>query len=227
MVFWHNAALITFASIAIGMTWTVMNTGFSSTEVMKDAIEKAIVDSANALQVVGKMTGAAKVELGQVTLTATPVTITTNGMLDVDPENIKLAYSIVKEGNYTITQEDIYSGALYGRTYNSVSSATAAAKEAGLITVNPLVDSEKPTETTAFWYWIIDLDGDEFLQKGEIANLVIVYADRDRPETGEHLEILMEERQGALLDIERDVPHVSTSILDFGGKVKESESSGN
>jgi len=208
------------------MTWTVMNTGFSSTEVMKDTIEKAIVDSANALQVIGKMTGAAKVDLGQVTLTATPVTITANGMLDVSAENIRLAYSILKEGNYTITQENIYVGALYDRTYNSVSSATAAAKESGLISINPLVDSEKPQETSAFMYWVIDLDGDRHLQNGEIANLVIVYADRDRPETAEHIELVMEEPQGVLLDIERDVPNISTSILDFGGTVKNAESSG-
>lgn len=223
---WHNVALVTFASVAIGMTWTVMNTGFSSSEVMKDTIEKAVISSENSLMVVGKMTGTGLAKLNQVTLTATPVTTSANGVVVTSQDNIEVTYQIVKDGSYTITQEDIYVGALYGKTYNSVSEAVAAAKESGLIRTNPLVDAEKPDQTTAFFYWIIDLDGDANLQKGEVASLVIVYADKDRPATGEHLKLIVEERQGVLLDIERNVPNISASILDFGGKVEGSRLSG-
>ncbi|MDC8438022.1 MAG: hypothetical protein LV468_03370, partial [Candidatus Nitrosotenuis sp.] len=66
LVFWHNAALITFGLVAIGIMWTVMSAGFSSSEVMKDVIEDAVVDSSEALQVVGKMTGRGIPDANQV-----------------------------------------------------------------------------------------------------------------------------------------------------------------
>lgn len=219
-MFWHNAALITFAVVAIGMTWTVMNSGFSSSDVMKDVIEDAVVDSSNAFHVVGSMTGTAQVDTDEVLVTATPITTTTNGIIDLDKSNIKIAYKIIKDASYTITQENIYAGALYGTSYNSLGSAIKAAKEQGLISVDPLNDPQKPSETTAFLYWIINLDGDDYLQKGEIMSLVIIYSEKDRPSTGEYLQIQAIDRQGILLDIQRNVPNISTSILDFGGKVK-------
>ena len=220
LLFWHNAALVTFAAVAIGMTWTVMNSGFSSSEVMKDVIEDAVTDSANAFQVVGSMTGTAQVAANEVMVTATPITTTINGIVDLDTSNIKIAYKIIKDASYTVTQENIYAGTLYGTSYNSVGSAIKAAKEQGLISTNPLVDEQKPQETVAFLYWIINLDGDEYLQNGEIMNLVIIYSEKDRPSTGEYLQIQATEKQGILLDIQRTVPNISTSILDFGGKVK-------
>lgn len=221
LVFWHNAALITFGSVAIGMMWTVMGSGFSSSDVMKDVIEDAVVDSSEALQVVGKMTGRGIPDANQVTVTATPVTTTVNGIINTGTENIKVTYKIVKDGSYTITQENIYVGSLYGKTYNSVGEALDEAKRQGLIQVNPLVDSEKPDTTSAFFYWIIDGDSNKYLQNGEIATLVIVYSERDRPATGEYMKIEVHEPLGTLLSIERNVPNISSSILDFGGKVKK------
>lgn len=223
IVFWHNAALITFAAVAIGMTWTVMNSGFSSSEVVKEVVEEAAISSTNSLQVVGRMTGTAHVEDNEVMVTATPLTTVTQGKISTDRSSIKVSYSIVKEVSYTITQENVYAGALYGTSYNSLNSALAAAKSEGLIQTNPLADSEKPQHTEAFFYWVINLDGDEMIQSGEILNLVMIYADKDRPSTGEHLQISVADRQGVLLDIQRKVPHVTTAVLDFGGKVKDGD----
>jgi len=118
LAFWHNTALISFAMIAIGITWTVMNSGFSSSELVKDVIEDAVVHSSNGLQVVGKMTGAAKVMDNEVTVTATPVTSTSNGNVNMSIDNIKVSYKIIKDGNYTITYDDIYVGFLNDKTYN-------------------------------------------------------------------------------------------------------------
>lgn len=221
LVFWHNAALITFGLVAIGIMWTVMSAGFSSSEVMKDVIEDAVVDSSEALQVVGKMTGRGIPDANQVTVTATPLTTTANGIINTGTENISVTYRIIKDGSYTITQENIYAGSLYGKTYNSVGEALEEAKKQGLIRINPLTDTEKPDTTSAFFYWIIDTDGNKYMQSGEIVNMVIVYSDRDRPATGEYMKIEVSEPLGTLLSLERNVPNVSSSILDFGGKVKK------
>jgi flagellin FlaB len=105
-------------------------------------------------------------------------------------------------------------------SFNSLSDALIVAKEKGLIKINPKVDQEKPDTTTAFLYWILNQNFDETVQHNEIASLVIVYADKDRPSTGEYLRIQVTEKQGTLLDIERNVPDISSVILDFGGKVK-------
>jgi flagellin FlaB len=220
MTFWYNTALIAFAAIAVGMTWTIMNSGFSSSEVMKDVVEDAAAHSANSLQIVGKMTGTANVQDNEVTVTATPVTATTNGNVNLSPEKTRVTYKIIKEGSHTITYDNIYVGMLSEGSYNSLSDALDAAKTAGLIEINPLEDDEKPQTTSAFVYWIIDQNSDGAVQNNEIASLVVVYADKDRPSTGEYLAIQVLEKRGALLYIERNVPNISSSILDFGGKVK-------
>jgi flagellin FlaB len=220
LAFWHNTALISFAMIAIGITWTVMNSGFSSSELVKDVIEDAVVHSSNGLQVVGKMTGAAKVMDNEVTVTATPVTSTSNGNVNMSIDNIKVSYKIIKDGNYTITYDDIYVGFLNDKTYNSLSEAMIAAKENGLIQVNPLTDGEKLDTTVAFMYWIINQDSDGRVQNNEIASLVVVYAEKDRPSGGEYLSIQVIEKLGILLQLDRTVPNISSSILDMGGKIK-------
>jgi flagellin FlaB len=220
LAFWHNTALISFAMIAIGITWTVMNSGFSSSELVKDVIEDAVVHSSNGLQVVGKMTGAAKVMDNEVTVTATPVTSTSNGNVNMSIDNIKVSYKIIKDGNYTITYDDIYVGFLNDKTYNSLSEAMIAAKENGLIQVNPLTDGEKPDTTVAFMYWIINQDSDGRVQNNEIVSLVVVYAEKDRPSGGEYLSIQVIEKLGILLQLDRTVPNISSSILDMGGKIK-------
>lgn len=223
IVFWHNAALITFAAVAIGMTWTVMSTGFSSSEVVKETIEGAVDESTNSLQVIGRMTGTAQVEAEEVTITATPLTTLSQKSVDTEKENIRVSYSIIKEGAYTVTQEDVYAGALYGTSYNSIKSALEDAKMQGLIEINPLADSEKPQQTVAFLYWVISLHDDTRIQSGEIANLVMIYSENDRPATGEYLQIQIHDRSAVILDIQRTVPHVTTAVLDFGGKVKDSD----
>jgi len=197
-----------------------MSSGFATSESVKDTVEKA-VESANTLQIIGKMAGTAEVSNNKVTATATPVTATTNGFVDMSAEDVKVTYQLIKDGRYTITYDDIYVGSLYGESYNSLNSALVAAKEKGLIATNPQVDQQKPDTTTAFLYWVINQDFDQSVQNNEIASLVLVYADKDRPSTGEYLRIQVVEIDGVVLDIERTVPDISSSILDFGGKVKD------
>ena len=197
-----------------------MNSGFSSSEVMKQVVEEAVQDSSNNLKVIGKMTGAADVHDGTVKVTSTPIAATTTGLIDLRPETIRVAYKIIKDGSHEITYNDIYAGMLAGESYSSLKDAMAAAKEKGLIKINPLVDSEKPDTTTAFIYWVINQNMDQYVENNEMINLVMIYADKDRPATAEYIEIDVIEPEGSLLHIERTIPNVSSSVLDLGGKVK-------
>lgn len=221
MAFWYNTALITFAVIAITLTWTVMNSGLSSSEMVKDVVVDAVKHSANGLLVIGKMTGAAEVTSNKVTVTSTPVASTTSGQVNVTPDNVKVTYMIIKDGSHTITHDNIYVGTIQDESFNSLNDALVEAKERGIIRINPLVDNEKPDTTTAFMYWIINQNFDSNVQNNEIASLVVVYADKDRPSTGEYLRIQVVEERGVLLTLERTIPNISSSILDLGGKVKD------
>ncbi len=218
--FWYNTALITFAGIAIALTWTVMNSGLTTSEVVKATVEKSVKQSANNLQVIGKIAGIAEVTNNKVTATATPVTATTDGVVDMSTEEVMVSYTLIKDGSYKITYDNIYAGYIADESFNSLSQALVAAKERGLISVNPQVDQQKPDTTTAFLYWVINQNFDRAVQNNEIASLVVVYADKDRPSTGEYLQIQVLEHDGVILNIERTVPDISTSILDMGGKVK-------
>lgn len=220
MAFWHNAALASFALITISLTWTIMNAGFSSSEAVKDTLEKSVTKSSTALKVIGKMVGTAQVVENKITATATPLTITADSAVNLNSESLKVTYKVIKDSSHIITYDDIYSGALVGKSYNSVNEAMNAAKEKGLIKINPLTDTEKPDTTSAFFYWIINQDLDEYLQNNEIANLVLVYSDNDRPATSEYMKVQIFDKQGVILELERTIPSISSSILDLGGKVK-------
>jgi archaeal flagellin FlaB len=218
LTFWYNTALVTFGVVALGITWSVMSSGFSSSDVMKEVVEEAVQDSANNLQVIGKITGSADVSDAKIKVTSTPITSTTTGLVDMRPQNIKVTYKIIKLGSHEISYDDIYSGMLNG-TASSLGDALIKAKEQGLISANPNMD-EKPDTTSAFLYWVIQQNDDVFLESNEIANLVVVYSDKDRPISSEFIKLQVEESEGMLLDIQRTIPTISGSVVDLGGKIK-------
>jgi flagellin FlaB len=197
-----------------------MSAGFSSSEAVKDVLEKSVTKSSVAIKVIGKMIGTAQVVQNKVTTTATPLTVTADSLVNLNPDHLHVTYKIIKDSSHVITYDNIYSGALIEESYNSVSGAMMAAKEKGLIKVNPLTDPEKPDTTSAFFYWVINQDSNEYLQNNEIANLVVVYSDNDRPATGEYIKVQVFDREGVILELERTIPNISSSILDLGGKVK-------
>jgi archaeal flagellin FlaB len=181
-------------------------------------VEEAVQDSANNLQVIGKVTASADVSDAKIKATSTPVTATTTGFVDMRTQNIKVIYKIVKAGSYEISYDNIYSGMLDGSA-SSLSEALVKAKEQKLISANPNL-SEKPDATSAFVYWVINQNNDVFLENNEIANLVVVYSDKDRPTSGEFIKLQVEESEGMLLDIQRTIPTVSGTVVDLGGKIK-------
>jgi flagellin FlaB len=217
LVFWHNAALVSFAVIAVALTWTVVNSGFSTSEVVKDVVGASITESEKKIHILGKITAGADLSDNQLTVTATPITTTT--FVDTTPQNMKIAYKIIKDGSHEITHNNIYSGALYGRTFNSLNDALDAAKREKIITANPLLH-EKSDNTVAFLYWVLDQNFDQNIDANEVVNIVIVYSDGERPTTNEYLKMQIIENGAILLDVEKNVPNISGSIIGFGGKIK-------
>jgi flagellin FlaB len=110
-------------------------------------------------------------------------------------------------------------GNLNNYTFNSVFDAVAEAKKQGLIDVNPHIDQQGPNKTSAFVYWVINNNFDQRIDENELASLTIVYAEKDRPSTGESMFIQANVKEGYILKFERVIPNITNSIMNFGGKL--------
>ena len=220
---WYNVALVTFFVISVSITGTMIQSGTVTSDLTKDVVEEAMNEARYAFQIVGKVSGTANVTSNEVISTATPITVASGGKIDVSDTMFKLNYKLVKVQSHVITHDDIYVGALTGTSYNSVYEAIEDAKQLGLIDINPHIDEEKPETTSAFIYWIINIKDDYFVDEGELAAIAIVYADQDRPASGEQLFLEGLTPTGSILTIERNVPNISNRIIDLGGKVSEDE----
>ncbi len=119
--------------------------------------------------------------------------------------------------NRIIKYENIYTGFLKEKSYNSLKDAAVDAKNTGLIEINPYVGEQKAKTTQAIFYWIINQNFDNYVDNDELAVLAIIYADMDRPSSGEQLFIQADVPAGYVLQIDQDVPNVSSETLDFGG----------
>ena len=223
LTLWYNVALVTFFVISVSVTATMINSGTVTSDLTKEVVEEAMSEARHGLQIVGKVSGTADVANDEVITTATPVTVATGGNVDVSDLMFKLNYKLIKIDSHVISYDDIYVGALTGTSYNSVYDAIEDAKSLGLIEINPYTDNEKPTATSAFIYWVVNIEDNHFIEQGELAVISIVYADKDRPNSGEHLLVEGITPTGNILTIERDIPNISNRVIDLGGKVSEEQ----
>lgn len=208
-----------FFSIALILVVIYSNIGFQVNNTQKQVIEKAVEQVDDHFVVAGKISAAADISSNELIATATPVKTVSDGPIHVDPKRMTVSYELVQRENYVINYENIYGGSMSDKSYNSLRDAVADAKNRGIISVNPFVDEQKPDSTTAFFYWIVNQNFDNFVDNDELAVLAIVYADRDRPSSGEQLLIQANVPEGYVLRIEQDVPNISGDVVNFGGIV--------
>ena len=72
-------------------------------------------------------------------------------------------------------------------------------------------------KTTAFVYWILNQNFDHFVDDGELAVIAVVYAESERPASGDKLFIEANIPEGFVLRIDQDIPNISNEVLNFGG----------
>ncbi len=218
----HNTGIAVFFTIAVIMVILLVNIGLSVTKTQKEVVNKALDEIDDRLAIAGKISALADVSSHKILATATPVKTVSDGAVNVDSQIMDVSYKLIKNKNYTISYDNIYVGSISDKTYDSLRDAVEDAKNKGMIDNNPYVDEQKPTSTTAFVYWIINQNFDNYIDNNELAVLAIVYADRDRPSSGEQLFIQANVPEGYVLKIEQDVPNISTEIINFGGIINES-----
>ena len=218
----YNTGIAVFFIIAVILVIIFVDIGLSVNNTQKQVVDKALNEIDERLAIAGKISGVADVSSHKTMATATPVKTVSDGAVNVDAQIMDISYKLVKNENYTISYDNIYVGSIRDKTYDSLRDAVADAKSEGLVDNNPYLDEQKPTSTTAFVYWVINQNFDNYIDNNELAVLAIVYADRDRPSSGEKIFIQANVPQGYVLKIDQDVPNISSEILNFGGIINES-----
>ena len=216
----YNAGLVTFFTIGVVLAIIIINVGFMVMDAQKKVVGEAMDDVDQYLNVAGQISNSADASASKLIITAIPVKTASGGSVNISNEILDINFSLIKLENLIINYEDIYSGNLNDSNFNSLFDAVAAAKQQGLIETNPYLDEQQPTSTKLFLYWIINQNFDQKIDDGELAVLAIVYGKDERPTSGEMLQIQLNNTENNILDFKREIPKISSSVMNFGGKIK-------
>ncbi|MCH6585780.1 MAG: flagellin [Thaumarchaeota archaeon] len=211
--------LIAFVIVAAALAFVVLNMGFSTTQKAKTTIVSTLQQVGSSLEVEGKVIGSSFIpgSGGTSGLNATSIPIKISG--GGDSVNLDPSLTAIKYLSNQISYDDIYAGTLISTgTYNSLETATAAATVAfpTTLTVDPFTDAGWPLETTAFIYWTVSSNANDILESGEHANLAIIFAKGDLPAELDTIRIELIVSSGAALTIERQIPNLTTEVVDLG-----------
>jgi len=218
----YDKGIAAFVVVAAVFIIIIVNIGFSVSDTQKQAVEYAYDEVRDQLEISGRISAAADVNSDEIMITAIPVRVSTGGTINMNPQTTQISYNSVLKHNTIVNYENIYADRLSDKTFNSLREAIDEAKIKGIIDNNPFVDEQKPTSSTAFVYWVINQNFDHFIDDGELAVIVIVYAGTDRPSSGNNLFIEVNVPEGFVLRIEQQVPDISAEVLNFGGILNDS-----
>ena len=213
----YNTGIAIFFTIAVIFVIIFVNIGFSVNDSQKDVVEDAYDEVREQLELSGKISAAADVSSEKIMVTGIPVRVAGGGVVNLNPETTKISYNLIHQNNLFVNYENIYVDRIPDRTFNSLKDAVEEAKNQGIIEINPFIDEQKPTKTSAFVYWIINQNFDHFVDDGEFASIAIVYSENDRPSTRDKLLIEVNVPEGFVLRIDEEVPSISNEVLNFGG----------
>ena len=217
--------MIAFVIVAAALAFVVLNMGFSTTQKAKTTIVSGLGEASSSLEVSGKVFGSGHVSAAKLNATAFPIKIASGG----SSVNLDNATAAVKYLSNTLTYDNIYAGALTTTGQDTadgtadgqwlkLSDAAATAKSEALISDNPFESdgSSWPSATKAIIYWTVNTNNNEILDQGEHAVLAIFYAASDRPSALDKVRAEILVPTGAALTIERQVPTVTTQVVDLG-----------
>jgi len=203
--------LIAFVIIASSVSYVALNMGFATSQTSKTTIGSALGGTSGTLMISGTIIGAGQIETSRINVTAIPIKVGPTG----DSVNLATAVTAVKYFNNIITYDNIYRGTLNPGIETSLRSATFAAELFSYIDVNPFVDDDYPTKTSAFIYWSQNHNDNDILEFGEKAILAIVFAENDRPMEDDFIQIEIISPSGPTLTIERKIPTITTEVVNL------------
>jgi flagellin FlaB len=213
--------LIAFVIVAAALAFVVLNMGFTTAQKAKTTIVSTLAEAGSSLEIEGKAIGSSYQPGGglpsSLNATSFPIKIAGSG----DSVNLNPSITAIKYLSNLITYDNIYGGTLNPTSYSRLEDATNAAAP-GIITLSPFeggLDGDAddwPLETTAFIYWTVARNTNDILEAGEHANLAIVFAAGDRPQELDSIRVEIIPPSGASLTITRQVPNITTEVVDLG-----------
>lgn len=210
--------MIAFVIVAAALSFVVLNMGLSTTQQAKSAITDSLSTVSGSLQVGGTAVGIGHVNAGAINATMFPIATAGGGAVNLDPTVTVVSYTAngIQYGN-------IFSPAsclLKSTTYNSINASLVAAQAIGCISKNPMVTGGAtggfPAATTAIIYFSAEKNTNSVLEGGEVANLVIVYKQADRPTQTNSFKAELIPSVGSVLTITRTIPPILNSYVDLG-----------
>ncbi len=211
--------LIAFVIVAAALAFVVLNMGFATTQKAKTTIISSLGEASSALEVSGKVTAVANVPRGVVNATSVPLKVTAGGStINLDNSTVSVKYL-----SNSVEYDNILVATMTGRTYGNLSQAFEDAKDntfQGIwqITQNPVNDTTVNPNTAAVLYWTVSAQSppNAILEPGEHAVLGIGYGPNDRPVGLDKIRAEVLLSSGATLTVERNIPNLTSDIIDLG-----------
>ncbi|MCV0409536.1 archaellin/type IV pilin N-terminal domain-containing protein [Nitrosopumilus sp.] len=214
--------MIAFVIVAAALAFVVLNMGFTTSQKAKTTIISGLGESSSSMQVAGKVIGVGCTSSSNgcstpyLNATAYPIKITSGG----DAVDLSAATTAVKYVSNSIEYDDIYSGTVTDAEYRSLADAFRGAVDNSLTNfsgvMNP-VNQTVVTNTAAFIYWSVSGSTiNSILDDGEHAILAVAFEDGERPTSLDTVRVEIIPATGASLSVERQVPTITTSVVDLG-----------
>ena len=215
--------MIAFVIVAAALAFVVLNMGFSTSQKAKTTIIAGLEESGSSMQLSGKVTAAGCTSTGTcsttplLNATAWPIKITSGG----ESVDLAAATTAIKYLSNSVEYDDIYAGPLTDGEYRSLSLALTESVNQGYVEYHPITagganDTANTGGTTAFIYWAVRSNTNAILDQGEHATIVIAYKAADRPASLDTIRMEVIPASGASLSAERQVPVITTSVVDLG-----------
>ena len=213
--------LIAFVIVAAALAFVVLNMGFATTQKAKTTIISSLNEASSALEISGKVTAIANVPGGFVNATSIPIKVTAGGAtINLDNSTVSIKYL-----SNTVEYDNILVATLVGNTYGNLSQAFQAAHDdvgiwqfpGPLLGFNPVNATLNPN-TAAIIYWTVSAQNppNSILEPGEHAVIAIAYNAADRPGGLDKVRAEVLLPSGATLTVERNIPNLTSTIVDLG-----------
>jgi len=206
--------LIAFVIVAAALAFVVLNMGIATSQKAKTSITSALGEVSSSFSISGKVIGAAPAAGGFLNATMIPLKLSSDGE-SIDLSDTRATISYLGE---TIEYDNIYDAGctLTGQIYADPITAWGDAAP-GCIDVSPFAGA--PTQTNAIIYWAVanQVPPNSFLEPGEHAVLSVGWSQtpEERPTHLDKIKIELAVSGGATLTVERQVPNISSSMVDL------------
>jgi len=209
--------LIAFVIVAAALAFVVLNMGFATSQKAKTSITSALSEAGSSLLVSGKVIGDSINAADNMTAIMIPIKLTSGGdTIDLNTTRAKISY-LANDVEF----DNVYTNACTLNASGPYATPTAAWLDAAggaCAAGDPMIPGVGPPVTTAIIYWAVDNGNlNTILEQGEHAVLSLGFnRTNDAPTSLDKVKIELTVTGGATLTIERDVPNISSRVIDLG-----------